>query len=126
MQISPNQSYGGSSGQTLTKNVSTTLCGWQICHQTHVLCGCTTFGTELKLGTTLTRSIRRCSLDKSVAYTRGGGGGVTEKHKRDWCGCKERLHTDALTKAWCTPLPHIIQKLHNGEHNDLVGIGSRQ
>ena len=24
----------------------TTLCGWQICHQTHVLWGCTTFGIE--------------------------------------------------------------------------------
>ena len=37
----------GSSGQTLTKNVPMTLCNWRICHQTHVLCGCTTFGTEL-------------------------------------------------------------------------------
>ena len=26
--------------------------------QTHVLCGCTTFGTELKLGTILIRSLR--------------------------------------------------------------------
>ena len=26
--------------------------------QTHVLCGCTTFGTELKLGTKLIRSLR--------------------------------------------------------------------
>ena len=23
-----------------------TLCNWQNCHQTHVLCGCTTFDTE--------------------------------------------------------------------------------
>ena len=38
-----NQSYVGSNGQTLTTNVSMTLCSWQICHQTHVLCGCTTF-----------------------------------------------------------------------------------
>ena len=38
-----NQSYVGSSGQTLTTNVSMTLCSWQICHQTHVLCGRTTF-----------------------------------------------------------------------------------
>ena len=38
-----NQSYVGSIGQTLTTNVSMTLCNWQICHQTHVLCGCTTF-----------------------------------------------------------------------------------
>ena len=27
-----------------------TLCDSLICHQPHVLCGCTTFGTELKLG----------------------------------------------------------------------------
>ena len=32
-----NQSYVGSSGQTLTTNVSTTLCSWQICHQTHLV-----------------------------------------------------------------------------------------
>ena len=38
-----NQSYVGSSGQTLTTNVSMTLCDWQICHQAHVLCGRTTF-----------------------------------------------------------------------------------
>ena len=38
-----NQSYVGSSGQTLTLNVSMTVCNWQICHPTHDLCGCTTF-----------------------------------------------------------------------------------
>ena len=53
-----NQSYVGSSGQTLTTNVSMTLCSWQIRHQTHVLCGCTTFGTELKLGPKLILSLR--------------------------------------------------------------------
>ena len=37
--------------------VSMTLCDWQI-RQTHVLCGCTTFGTELKLGAKLIRSLR--------------------------------------------------------------------
>ena len=39
----PNQSYVGSSGQTLTTNVSIPLCSWQIRHQTHSLCSCTTF-----------------------------------------------------------------------------------
>ena len=53
-----NQSYVGSSGQTLTTNVSVTLCDSQICHQTHVLFGCTKFGTELKLGPKLIRSLR--------------------------------------------------------------------
>ena len=53
-----NQSYVGSSGQTLTTNVSMTLCNSQIRHQTHVLCGRTTFGTELKLGTKLIRPLR--------------------------------------------------------------------
>ena len=42
-QISPNQSYVGSSGQTLTTAVSMVLCDWQSCQQTHVLCGCNTF-----------------------------------------------------------------------------------
>ena len=45
-----NQSYVGLSGQTLTTNVSMTLCDSQICHETHVLCGCPMFGSELKLG----------------------------------------------------------------------------
>ena len=49
-----NQSYVGSSGQTLTTNVYMTLYTWQI-RQTHVLCGCTKFGT--KLGTKLIRSL---------------------------------------------------------------------
>ena len=31
------------------------------------------FGTELKLGTKLIRPYAYCSLDKGVAYTRGGG-----------------------------------------------------
>ena len=53
-----NQSYVGSSGQTLTTNVSMTLCDSQIRHQTHVLCGFTTFGTELKSGPKLIRSLR--------------------------------------------------------------------
>ena len=37
-----NHSVVGSIGRTLTTNVSMTLCNWQIRHQTHVLCGCTT------------------------------------------------------------------------------------
>ena len=53
-----NQSYVGSSGQTLTTKVSMTLCDSQILHETHVSCGCTTFGTELKLGPKLIRSLR--------------------------------------------------------------------
>ena len=55
-QDTKNQSYVGSSGQTLTTNVSMTLCGSQICHETHVLCGCTMFGTKSKLGPNLIRS----------------------------------------------------------------------
>ena len=38
-----NSTYVGSSGQTLTTNVSMTLCNWQFRHQTQVLCGCITF-----------------------------------------------------------------------------------
>ena len=52
-----NQSHVVSSGQTLTTNVYMTLCTWQI-RQTHVLCGCTKFVTELKLGPKLIRSLR--------------------------------------------------------------------
>ena len=53
-----NQSFVCLSGQTLTTNVSMTLCDSQIRHKTHVLCGYTTFGTELKLGPKLIWSIR--------------------------------------------------------------------
>ena len=38
-----NQSSVGSSGQTITTNVSMTPYSWQICHQIHVLCGCIKF-----------------------------------------------------------------------------------
>ena len=41
-----NQSSVGSSGQTLTTNVSMIPCDWQNRHQTHDLCGGTTFRTE--------------------------------------------------------------------------------
>ena len=57
-QTSPKSELSGSSGHTLTTNVSMTLRDSQIHHQTHVLCGCTTFGTELKLGPKLIRSLR--------------------------------------------------------------------
>ena len=52
-----NQSHVGSSGQTLTSNVSMTLGNWQICYQTNVLCGCTTF------------------VPNHIRYQTGGGGG---------------------------------------------------
>ena len=57
-QTSPKSQLCGFKWQTLTTNVSMTLCDSQIRHQTHVLCGFTTFGTELKLGTKLIRSLR--------------------------------------------------------------------
>ena len=69
-----NQSYVGSSGQTLTTNVSMTLCDSQIRGQTHVLCGCTMFGTELKLGPTLIRSLRLLQLGQGRSLYKGGGG----------------------------------------------------
>ena len=63
---------------TLTTNVSMTPCNWQIGklanHQTHVLCGCTTFGTNLKLGTKLIRSLRLPWLGQGRGYYKGGGG----------------------------------------------------
>ena len=64
-----NQSYVGLSGQTLTTNVPMTLCDSQIRHETHVLCGCTMFDSQINTVPTPT------SFDKGVAYT-GGGGGV--------------------------------------------------
>ena len=77
-----NQSDVGSSGQTLTTNVSMTLCSWQICHQTHVLCGCTTFGTDLKLGTKLIRYLRLLLLGQGRGYYKGGGG--VQSHLLAW------------------------------------------
>ena len=64
------QSYVGSNGQTLTTNVSMTLCSWQMCHQTHVLCVHITF---------LPNQIRYQINTPAVAWTRAqliqGGGG---------------------------------------------------
>ena len=56
-QISPKSELRGIKWQTLTTNVSMTLCNSQIRHQTNVLCGCTTSGTELKLGPKLIQSL---------------------------------------------------------------------
>ena len=53
-----NQSYVGSSGQTLATNVSMTLCNWQICHQTIVLMWLHYIWQRIKLGTKLIRSLR--------------------------------------------------------------------
>ena len=58
VQTSPKSELSGAKGQTLMTKVSMTLCDSQIRHQTHALCGCTKFGTELKLGTKLIRSLR--------------------------------------------------------------------
>ena len=52
-----NQSYVGSSGQTITTNVSMTLCNWRICHQTHVL-WLHYIWYQIKLGPKLIRSLR--------------------------------------------------------------------
>ena len=57
-KTSPKSELCGFKWQTLTTNVSITLCDSQTRHQTHVFCGCTTFGTELKLGPKLIRSLR--------------------------------------------------------------------
>ena len=69
-----NQSNVGSSGQKLTTNVSMTRCNWQVRHQTHVLCGGTTFvlnQMRYQINTVPT---------PAVAWTRvwlvQGGGGV--------------------------------------------------
>ena len=60
-----NQSYVGSSGQTVTTNVSMTLCDSQSRHQTHVLCGCNTFGTELKF-----YCLRQCTTKRGCQSVR--------------------------------------------------------
>ena len=75
-----NQSYVGSSGQTLTTNVYMTLCTRQI-RQTHVLCGCTKFGTELKLGTKLIRSLRLLKLGQGRSLDKGGVGMDTHRSR---------------------------------------------
>ena len=64
------QSYVASIGQTLTTNVSMTLCSWQICHQTHVSCRCTTLvANQIRYQTNM--------VPRPAAYTGGGGGGPT-------------------------------------------------
>ena len=71
-----NQSHVGSSGQRLTTNVSPTVCNWQMWRQTHVLCGRTTFRTQLNYVHNYYSPYTYCSLDEGVAYTRGEGGGL--------------------------------------------------
>ena len=77
-----NQSCVGSNGQTRPTNVSMTLCNWQIRHQTHVLCGRTTFvpnQTRPQINTVPT---------PAVAWTRAcltqRGGGVLKTVRGKW------------------------------------------
>ena len=79
-----------SNGQTHTTNMSMTLCDWQI-RQTHVLCGCTTFGTEFKLGTKLIRSLRLLLLGQRHTLKKGGGGTKTLVPILDTCSCLVHL-----------------------------------
>ena len=79
--IPKNQSYVGSSGQTLVTNVSMTLCHWQIRHQTHVLCGCATFVPKQ------IRNQINTVPTPAVAWTRAwliqrGGGYIRRSHPR--------------------------------------------
>ena len=62
------QSSVGSSGQTPTTNVSMTPGNRQICHQSHVLCGCTTFCTEFNWVRNEYGPYARCGLDEAVAW----------------------------------------------------------
>ena len=80
-----NQSYVGSSGQTLTKNVSMTLCSWQTCHQTHVLCGRTTFVANqirYQINTVATPVV---AWTKGVAYLQSGGKSSITSPPTDVC-----------------------------------------
>ena len=67
-----NESHVGSSGQTLSTNVSMTLCTWQFRHPClmwpHHIC------TESNWVPNPYSPYARCGLDKGVAITRGGGG----------------------------------------------------
>ena len=93
-----NQSCVGSSGQTLTTNVYMTLCTWQI-PQTHVLCGCIKFGTELKLGTKLIRSVR-------LLYTREIRGTMAQRAR---AGPLPRgIQTHPLCPKQATPPPPCV------------------
>ena len=87
---SQNQSYAGSSGQTLTRNVSMTLWNWQIRHQTHVLCGCTTFvpnHTRYQINTVPTPAV---ALTRAWLLQKGGGGGGYSRlpHKKKLHGVR--------------------------------------
>ena len=95
MHIYPqNQSSVGSSRQTITTNVSMTPCNWQICHQNHILCGCTTFRTESNWVRNSygpdARCRQGCSLDKG-----GGGGGFPGGQQVESSG-KQRTRVHAL------------------------------
>ena len=67
-----NQSYVGSSGQTLTTNVSMTLLDTQIRHQTHVS-WLHHIWYQIKIRSQI--NTVPTPTDKGVAYTGGGGGG---------------------------------------------------
>ena len=70
-QISPKSELRGFKWQTPTTNVSMTLCNWQMCHQTPVLCGRTAFEPNQ------IRHQRHQKLGQGHSFYRGGGGTFT-------------------------------------------------
>ena len=109
-----NRSYVGSSGQTLATNVSMTLCDSQIHHQTYVLCGCTTFGTELKLGPKLIWSLRLLWLGQGRSLSaerwkvqqyvptdrRTPSSSITRRSRDTYCPiCPAKRHSSSSDKA---------------------------
>ena len=132
-----NQSYAGSSGQTLITNVSMTLCNWQIRHQTHVLCGCTTFGTESNQVPNEYGPYARCGLDKGVAYTRRERGGGVSFRLHPLCdipsGCsfftgpwtvtRSSLRMLRRVAAFCRPLrPVLLLVSFPRSRSPVVGV----
>ena len=114
-----NQSHVGSGGQTLTTNVSMTLCNWQICHQTHVLCSRTTFvPNEMRYQINTVPLY----LEQGRGYCRGGGRavGLQMKNKlgHNWdihfwsLGCSWRHQGGLLAPRARTVLGQTIGKGH--------------
>ena len=103
------QSCVGSSGQTLTTNVSMTLCNWQICHQTHVLCGRSTFVLNQMRYQSNTVPTPAVAWTRASLIQRGGTQNCAKKMRGRILGTKLRSEISPLNLSPYAPPPTKLE-----------------
>ena len=107
-----NQSYVGSSGQTLTTNVPMTQCSWRICDQKPCLMWLHYIWYRIKLGPKLMWSLRPLYLGQGRSLYKGRGGGVTTIIR----GGVDRSHCPGMAMAQSLGRVHMWEGMPAGRH----------